>query len=234
MFDSLLRLAGRLTPGATEQVADARTDLIHRYRIDVVLDVGANEGLFGRYLRTAGYRDRIVSFEPLSNAFIKLEAASLGDPKWECLPIALGAFRGRATLNVAGNWASSSLLPMESRHRVVEPRSAYISTEECSVVPLDDLVPKLLGPTERVYLKLDVQGSELDALRGAERTLAQTEVLDVELSLVQLYTGAPLFGDVVSYLDLRGFGLIAIEPAFLDSATGVILQVNGLFARGDR
>lgn len=234
MFDSLRRLAGRPTSGATERAADARIELIRRYRIDVALDVGANEGLFGQYLRGAGYRGRIVSFEPLSGAFAKLEVASARDPKWECVPTALGAFQGQATLNVAANWASSSLLPMEPRHSAAEPRTAYVGKEECSVVPLDDLLPKLLRPTERVYLKLDVQGSELDVLRGAERTLAQTDALDVELSLVPLYTGAPLFGDVVGNLDARGFGLVAIEPAFLDSATGVILQVNGLFARVDR
>jgi FkbM family methyltransferase len=212
---------------------DARIELLRGFPIDVVLDVGANEGLFGQYLRGAGYRGRIVSFEPLSDAFAKLETASTGDPKWECVLTALGAFRGHATLNVAANWASSSLLPMEPRHRAAEPRSAYVSKEECSVVPLDDLLPELLRPTERVYLKLDVQGSELDVLRGAELTLAQTDVLDVELSLVPLYTGAPLFGDVVGHLDAREFGLVAIEPAFLDAATGMILQVNGLFASVD-
>jgi FkbM family methyltransferase len=234
MPDTLRRLARRLTRVSIDaKRTDARVELLRRYPIDVVLDVGANEGLFGEYLRGAGYRGRIVSFEPLSNALAKLESASTGDPKWECVPTALGASRGQATLNVAGNWASSSLLAMEPRHRAAEPRSAYVSQEECSVFPLDDLLPELLRPHERIYLKLDVQGSEFDVLRGAEQTIGQTDVLDVELSLVPLYTGAPLFGDVVGHLDIRGFGLVAIEPAFLDSATDMILQVNGLFARVD-
>lgn len=80
-------------------------------------------------------------------------------------------------------------------------------------------------------MKLDVQGFELEVLRGAVRTLEQIEVLEAELSLVPLYDGAPLFGDVVRYLDERNFGLLGREPGFADPRTGALLQVDGLLAR---
>jgi FkbM family methyltransferase len=203
--------------------------LVRGRGIDVVLDVGANEGLYAAKLRANGYRGRIVSLEPLSAMFAKLEQASAGDDAWTSLRTAVGAQAGPATLNVAGNWASSSLLPMDPRLPRIEPRTAYVGTEKCEVATLDGL--RLLAPGERALLKVDVQGFELEVLRGAEQTLRQVEAVDVELSLVPLYEGAPDADDVVRHLEARGFSLRSKEPAFRDPRTGDLLQVDALFAR---
>ncbi len=174
-----------------------------------------------------------MSFEPLSSAFAQLEELCADDPVWECRHVALGAREGRATLNVAANSVSSSLLPAEERLVAAKPSTASVGTEDCKLTTLDELQPQLLRPNEHVLLKLDVQGSELDVLLGAESTLQQVEVLDVELALVPLYRGAPLLSEVVQHLNDRGFGLIAIDPGF-GQMTGSILEVDGLFARVDR
>jgi FkbM family methyltransferase len=208
-----------------------RSQLLRERHIDLVLDVGANEGSFALDLRGSGYTGRIVSFEPLARVFSKLESRSKLDDKWESLRLAVGSEAHPATLNIAGNWASSSLLPMNTRHSLAEPRSAYIDTEQCEVVTLDEIAPRLIDPSDRGYLKIDVQGSELDVLRGAERTLDQVEVIQAELSLLPLYDGAPLLDSMVRYLDERRFGLLGLAPAFVHATTGAILQVDGIFAR---
>jgi hypothetical protein len=120
---------------------------------------------------------------------------------------------------------------MDARHRRAEPRSEYVGSEECEVVTLDGLRERLIDPAEHAYLKLDVQGSELDVLKGAEEVLDQVEVIQAELSLLPLYDGAPLLGPVVRYLDERRFGLVGLTPAFVDRSTGAILQVDGIFTR---
>jgi len=208
-----------------------RAELIAERAIDAVVDVGANEGLFARRLRDEGFTGRIVSFEPLSSAFVLLALASAPDPKWECLRLALGATTGEATLNVAGNLASSSFLPMDRELTEAEPRLAYVGREECSLSTLDILAPDLFQPEDRLYLKLDVQGFELEVLRGAEATLEHVVVLDVELSQTQLYEGAPLMDEVVAYLAERDYVLLATEPAYVHPRTGETVQLNGLFVR---
>jgi FkbM family methyltransferase len=208
-----------------------RSRLLRERRIDLVLDIGANEGSFALDLRASGYTGRIVSFEPLARVFAKLEGRSKLDGSWESLQLAVGSEPRTATLNIAGNWASSSLLPMDTRHLLAEPRSAYIGSEECEVVTLDGLGRGLIDRSERAYLKVDVQGSELDVLKGAEEILEQVEIIQAELSLLPLYDGAPLLGSVVRYLDERHFGLLALAPAFVHATTGAILQVDGIFAR---
>ena len=211
----------------------SRRQLLCERRIDVALDVGANAGQYALGLRAIGYRGRIVSFEPLSTAFAQLEETCADDPTWECRHVALGAEGGRATLNVAANSWSSSLLPTKTRLVAAKASTAFVDTEECDLVTLDELQEQLVDPNERVLLKLDVQGSELDVLLGAESTLQQVDVLDVELAVVELYEGAPLLSEVVQHLDERGFGVIAIDAGFVHR-NGSILEVDGLFARVGR
>ena len=51
------------------------------------------------------------------------------------------------------------------------------------------------------------------------------------MSLVELYSGEPLIGEVTSMLYEKGFNLLCIEPEFVDKKSGRLLQVNGLFGR---
>lgn len=53
------------------------------HRIEVVLDVGANDGDFGRKIRDEGYRGRIASLEPNPAAYERLCGAIVNDPLWE-------------------------------------------------------------------------------------------------------------------------------------------------------
>lgn len=209
-----------------------RRVLLARERdVTVLLEVGSNSGGFAEHLRRAGYQGRIVSFEPLPRAFAELESASAGDASWQCVPLALGSQAGTATINVSGNSVSSSLLAMNRRHELAAPGSGFVATESCTVATLDSLRAEVLRADDRAYLKLDVQGFELEVLRGAEAALDQVVVLDVELSFIPLYDDAPGAGEIVSYLDERQFGLVALDPVFVEQATGSIMQVNGLFAR---
>jgi hypothetical protein len=81
-------------------------------------------------------------------------------------------------------------------------------------------------------LKLDVQGAELDVLRGAARTLAGIEVIVIELSLQEYNKGAPLIAEVMARLDALGFALFDMFGVSRTPA-GVLLQSDGIFLRRD-
>jgi FkbM family methyltransferase len=199
--------------------------------VTVVMDVGANNGGYARQVRRHGYRGRIISFEPLSSIFAELEQQARGDAAWQCENLALGPVEAVTSINVSAYSESSSLLRMHSRHVEALPESAYIGEERVRVFPLDALRSRLLQPDDIVWLKLDVQGYEFHALKGATQTLEQVTALEMELSLVPLYEGQVLFCESIERLTALGFHLISVEDAFQDTVRGHTLQVNGIFQR---
>lgn len=72
----------------------ALIDFLENRRVSVVYDVGANVGQFGLALRRRGYRGRIVSVEPVKDAFDRLKQIAAADGNWEATRCAIGAGEG--------------------------------------------------------------------------------------------------------------------------------------------
>ena len=171
---------------SSQEVALATMLALHR--IDIVLDVGANEGYFARSLRKVGFRGRIVSFEPGSVAYELLQRSANEDPLWSVAPrAALGNQVGEVQLNVSSNdGLSSSLLPMLENLRRSAPSAAYAGSEVVPVTTLDEATCGFLSATERVFLKIDVQGYEMQVLEGAKKLLPRIVGAQLETSFVPL------------------------------------------------
>lgn len=201
--------------------------------INLIFDVGANTGHFGRELRDqAGYTGRIVSFEPLSKEHEALRREAAGDKFWEVAPrMAIGAQQGTVTINVAANSWSSSILPMLSSHVTAAPRSGYVQQETVPLEPLDAVTPQYFREDSVALLKIDTQGYENEVLKGAGETVARIAGLQLELSLVPLYDGQKLMPEMLEAVAAQGFKLWAIAPAFLEPGTGRLLQVDATFFR---
>jgi FkbM family methyltransferase len=208
-----------------------RLQLFAHHRIDFVLDVGANGGQYGHFLRKIGFTGDILSFEPLSSAFAALERAASGDPRWRARRLALGDTAGTAVLNVAQNSESSSMLPMLSAHLEAYPDSRYVGKEEVPMATLEDIITAV--PADRnLFLKVDTQGYERRVVDGAGSALARIRGVQLEMSLVPLYQGEALMPEIVTFMAERGFTLMSIEPGAGDGRTGQLLQIDGLFFRG--
>lgn len=207
--------------------------IFNHHEIDLVLDVGANIGQYAKSLREIGYTGKIVSFEPLSSAHSKLIAASKKDPLWEIAPrTAIGNRDGDIKINIANNSCSSSALPMLDLHLNAAPESAYIDSEIVALHKLDSIAPRYIdGNAKSIYLKLDVQGFEMQVLEGAAGLLPKIKAVQLELSLVPLYEGEPLFRDMLDKLDQLGYDLYAVVPGFTDMKNGRLLQLDGIFFR---
>ena len=84
---------------------------LHARGFDLVFDVGANAGQFGRKLRDNGYAGRIVSFEPLQAPRERLLAQAARDGRWEVAErAAIGERDGEIEIHVSSNSYSSSAL----------------------------------------------------------------------------------------------------------------------------
>jgi FkbM family methyltransferase len=203
-----------------------------QFGIDLLLDVGANAGQFGKDMRSMGYGGRIVSFEPLSMAHSQLERAAKNDPLWTVYQrCAVGDRDGDVTINVAGNSVSSSLLPMTPAHESAARSSVYVGTEKVRLVRLDSLVETYLPSACTSFLKIDAQGFEWAVLDGAASLVPRLRGVLCELSLVELYQGQRLWLDVIRRLESEGLRVWAIQPGFTDHRDGRTLQLDAVCFR---
>lgn len=211
-------------------LAGARTAILSRPDVDLVIDVGAHAGEYGSNLREHGYHGPIVSFEPVRSQFERLSAAAADDAAWECRNRAAGSAAGTATINVSGNDGfSSSLLKMKEAHERAVGDSRYERSEEIQVVSLDEELTDFDRSRRHAYLKVDTQGFEHEVLRGGTSVLAGCRAVELELSLTPLYEGQLLAGEMIELMREHGFRPTHLEPEFVDPASGELLQLNGLF-----
>jgi FkbM family methyltransferase len=208
-----------------------RKSIIQSRGISLALDVGASEGHYAQELRKMGYEGRIMSFEPLSPSFRILQKKAAIDPFWVCKQLAIGNYDGEAEINVAGRMTSSSLLPILPLHISTCPESAYMSKEKVLVARIDSLVEKLIEPLDKILLKADVQGYEKQVLQGAEKVIDYVWAVELELSFLPLYNGAPLACEMLDYLKSMNFVPVAFNSVLIDPDTEHLLQVDGLFVR---
>lgn len=208
-----------------------RMALLRHHGIDVVLDVGAYSGQYARSLRRNGYAGRIVSFEPMTAAFRRLQAHTRADPAWEAVHLGLGERASEATIHVAQNPQCSSLLSPLPRYLKADGSAAFVDSEDVLLKPLDAVFRQHVREGERAFLKLDVQGYERHVLDGAGRSLPHLTGVQLELSLVPLYDGGPVFQEMLAYLAERGYTLMSIEPTASHPTTGQQIQVDGVFFR---
>lgn len=208
-----------------------RAHLLRRFAPDVVLDVGANAGLYGREVRRIGYRGRLVSFEPLAAAYAALAAEAARDAAWDTVNVALGAAPGEAALNVSANSWSSSLRPMLDAHLAAAPDSAYVGRETVRVETLDAVFGRYARPGERAWLKVDTQGHERDVLAGAADSLPCIDTIELEMSPVGLYEGEALFTEMFDWLVARGYACVHLQPGLYDPADERLLSLDGYFHR---
>jgi FkbM family methyltransferase len=208
-----------------------RIKLLKNNDIQILLDVGGNTGQFAYYTRNAGYRNQIISFEPLSSAYSLLVAFAKNDPKWQTVNAAIGDMDGEIEINVSANLQSSSILDMMPDHVKSAPESAYTGKEKVKIHKLDTIIDQYSDNLDKTFLKIDTQGFEKNVLEGAERCLQSIKGLQLELSMVELYKGETLFNEMLNYIIKKGFTVYSLEPGFYDKKTGQLLQVDAIFYR---
>jgi FkbM family methyltransferase len=198
--------------------------------IDVVLDVGANIGIFGRELRDQGYRGRIVSFEPVKSVFEILKKAAEADGNWEANNFALGSAPARMPINVSEGTVYSSMLALTPEALRFDKSSKVVREELVEVQRLDDIFAKFKG--HNVFLKIDTQGFEREVLEGARQSLNEILGVQAELPIVHLYQGVWSLPEALDYMSKRGFVLAQVRLTNFEEQENVsLLEVDCVFRR---
>lgn len=231
LIKSLLKSQGVIVKRYPETDIIRRMKLIDARNINLLIDVGANTGQYATLMRDYGYKGKIVSFEPLFDAYDKLTQISKNDPLWESLNYALGKRNEDSYINVAGNSYSSSILEMLDAHIESAPESKYIDKQKIAIKKLDEVFQEVCGQDSNIMLKMDVQGYEKEVLDGAESSLSFIDIIQLEMSILPLYKNELTICEMINYLRSLNFELFSLENGYFDSDSGQLLQVDGIFKK---
>jgi FkbM family methyltransferase len=132
-----------------------RLKIVENYQINLLLDVGANYGAYSLGMRRLGYKNRIISFEPLNSAFQKLIKESASDPLWTIQNYALGNEPGKTKIHISDNSFSSSILDILPEHVSSAPESKYIGEQEIEIKTIDSIASAFVKKEDNVMLKID-------------------------------------------------------------------------------
>ncbi len=208
--------------------------ILRQFNIGSILDVGANEGQFAKRLIELGYRGKIFSFEPIAGVYHTLLKNASPYSGWETINMGIGSQPGELLLNISENLASSSLFPVDKKSLDADPTTRATHQERIKLTTIDAFMSGQGSLDKELLLKLDVQGFELEALKGAIHNLSKFRLIQVELSFIKIYEGAPLYREVIDFLEEHNFEVFTFIPAFVDVKTGRMLQADGIFIRRDR
>jgi FkbM family methyltransferase len=197
-----------------------------------IVDVGAmnlGEGSLSYAALLKATPCEVIGFEPVQAELEKLTRAKRDNERY--LPYFVGDGSKRSFYECNFSMTSSLFEPntalLAKFHRL-EELVRVVKTYQVETTRLDD-IPEL---KESDFLKLDIQGAGLLALRGAEKMLDDVLVIQTEVEFVELYKGQALFADIDSFLRGRNFQFHKMswmgrtfKPLFVDkSPNGAISQ----------
>jgi FkbM family methyltransferase len=191
-----------------------------------ILDVGANKGDWSRMAAAVYPNASFLLIEPQHEMHPHLEQFCRDFPKARRVEAGAGATEGELTLTLWEDTEGSSFLPEENTPLTVGKKRCNVK-----IVTIDSLYD---GKTDLPDLvKLDIQGFELEALKGAQTLFGRTELFILEVSLFECTPHCPLFSEVVGFMAQRGYEVYDL-PGFMrrpfDAALG---QADIAFARRD-
>ncbi len=190
----------------------------------LVFDVGAYRGDFARTALAVWPSARVACFEPLRHARLQISELRRRYPNIDLHETLVGAsVEPSVSMHVAAT--SSSLLRDAENER--------FPVENFPQITVDTVVQESYAGQAPDVLKLDVQGYELEVLKGSEAALRQIRVILTEINLLDLHEGVPLMHEMVAWLNERGFvayDICGLTRRPLDAA---LWQADMIFVRTD-
>jgi len=193
----------------------------------LILDVGANRGDWTRMTKDVFPEASFLLIEPQVEMRKSLNdlCSEFEDISW--IEAGAGSKEGKLVQTIWDDLAGSSFLPDVDENQLQAGKQ-----REVDIVTIDSLLVKYnLNIPDLV--KLDIQGFELEALRGATSLFGNTELFIMEVSLFSFddVPGMPIFREVIEFMGERGYEIYDIPGYLRRPFDGALGQVDLAFAR---
>jgi FkbM family methyltransferase len=198
----------------------------------IIVDAGAQHGHTTEEYLGAFPNCRVIAREPESanHAAAKIRLAPFTD-RVELLRVGLSDANGAADLHLTSHSGAHSLLQVGDMRHYDEP-VAILSPERIETVTLDRLCASCNIDILDI-LKMDIQGGELMALRGAEGMLARgvIRLITLEVLFQPLYRLQPTFWDLQQHLERFGYAFQGLyDVQYHDANPAVLRWADAIFA----
>tara|TARA_Y100001936_G_scaffold254181_1_gene326751 strand:+ start:24432 stop:25187 length:756 start_codon:yes stop_codon:yes gene_type:complete len=197
-------------------------------RPKTVIDIGINIGQFLHLAVRLWPEAKIIGVEPTSDLAENMSQLYQDDERITVEACAASDHAGEAVFHITKNSQNSSLLEPSASFVADRPDDGLLRTETVKLKRLDEIVQNVDGP---FFVKIDVQGAEMEVLRGFGDRLPDIETLIVEAPFEEAYDGAGGFDDIYRFLADRGFDYAGPLGTLTSKKTGHVRQEDAVFVK---
>jgi FkbM family methyltransferase len=234
-FDGLPKPVRRLTDWAErlravvdrtpDEMTAALSHLMAKgFRPKVVLDIGAAKGYWSEIAQYLFFSDaHFYMIDPLKQSEEHLAELAGRNKQFHYLLVAVGSEPGSVQMNVGNDPDASSLLSF----------GPQTQTQQTVIVEtIDRLIEQNKIPQPQMA-KIDVQGFEIEVLKGAQKMLESTEVIIIEVNLYEFMNQTPLADRVISYMAEKGYRIFDIAGRLRRPYQNDLAQMDIVFVKND-
>lgn len=131
------------------------------------------------------------------------------------IEVFLGSKPGKIRFKTYSNERLSSARGFDAGFQRWFQSPGAVSVKSESDVQVTTLESIVSGPID--YLKIDTQGTELEVLLGAEKLLADTLMVELEVEFLPIYEGQPLAHEILAYMHENNFEILSINRVMKQS-----------------
>ena len=193
-----------------------------------VVDVGVNHGQFLHLATRLWPKARFLGIEPNAALVEKMTGLYANDPRVRIEACAVSDREGEAELFLARDDQSSSIHAPAEHYYDDREGDAIVGS---ATVPLRRMDALLAGYDAPMFLKIDVQGAELEVLRGFGDRLGDAAAIVIEAPFEQAYVGAAGFDEIHAYLSSSGFQYEGSLGQLTSNRTGRVRQQDAVYVK---
>ena len=192
-----------------------------------IVDVGANKGDWTRLSLSVFPRARVLMIEPQPEMRSHLEQLCRDNPNLEFVQAGAGRDPGQLVQTIWKDLAGSSFLPKPSEEKLRDGTQRITP-----VVTIDSLVNGRSG-FHPDLVKLDIQGFEIEALRGSTTLFGRTHVFILETSLYRFMPNMPVTAECIEFMSARNYDLYDVVEYRRRPLDGALGQIDLAFVLRD-
>jgi len=171
-----------------------------------LIDVGASGDLEPRWKNIAS-KIHYIGFEPDKRSADLLKKQSTTCKSYTLYPFAVSnCDQNIIKINLCASPQVSSIFKPNKKLINLYPNSERFNITKVVDVPCTTIDSLNLNTVD--FIKIDIQGAELNALLGSTKTIKEILGMEIEVEFTEIYESQPLFGDVVRFATSNGFEFI--------------------------